>query len=322
MTSQSARGESLIGQVVDGYTVIDEVAWSGTATVYRAMEASAGGRLVALKVIDALEQRLRMEQGDSENPMWREQRFSQVAKHPSLVQVFATGRLPDGRYYAAMEFVEGMSLAEEIAHRGAIPWQEAIVVLDQVASALATLHDARIVHRDLKPDNVLVRSSSSSVLRAKIIDFGLAKLVHHRDDVDSGMDPKSLATPLYLAPETARGLGTSYASDIYAMGAMAYEMLTGVNTLGLDEPSAQDCVERILSDDPIPEQPLRELAPGTPIALVKLVERCLARESERRPESGAVLRDALAPIVAAAPARPKGVRALMGRLKDLFGVEP
>jgi serine/threonine protein kinase len=298
MALQGARGESLVGKSFDGFRVMDEVAWTGAATVYRAMQVDANSRIVALKVIDALEQRLRLEQGDSENPMWREQRFSQVAKHPSLVRIFRTGRVPDGRYYAAMEFVEGMSIAEEIRHRGSIPWREAVVVLEQIAGAVGVLHQARIVHRDLKPENVLVRTSRTGAVRAKLIDFGIAKLIHQRDDVDSGVDPKTLSTPVYLAPEVARGLGTSRASDVYAFGALAYEMLAGQNVLGLRGQTPETCVTRILSDRPIPEVPLEHAKASVAPDLLDLIERCLSRSPELRPANGGELHAEFAPIVA------------------------
>ena len=297
MTLRGARGESLVGKSFDGFSVMDEVAWTGAATVYRAMQVDANNRIVALKVIDALEQRLRLEQGDSDNPMWREQRFSQVAKHPSLVRIFRTGRVPDGRYFAAMEFVEGMSIAEEIRHRGSIPWAEAVVVLEQLAAAVGVLHEARIVHRDLKPENVLVRTSRTGAIRAKLIDFGFAKLVHQRDYVDSGVEPTTLSTPLYLAPEVARGLGTSRASDVYACGALAYEMLSGRNVLGLKAPTPESCITRILSDRPIPELTLSEAKVSAPAELLELIGRCLCRAPELRPANGNELRAALAPIV-------------------------
>lgn len=319
MTVRGARGASLVGQSFDGFTVLDEVAWTGAATVYRAMQVDANSRIVALKVIDALEQRLRAEQGDSENPMWREQRFSQVAKHPSLVRIFRTGRVPDGRYYAAMEFIEGMSIADELHHRGLIPWREAVVVLEQIAAAIGVLHDARIVHRDLKPENVLVRTSRTGAVRAKLIDFGIAKLIHQRDDVDSGVDPTTLSTPMYLAPEVARGLGTSRASDVYAWGALAYEMLVGENVLGLRAPTPQACVDRILSDRVIPERSLAQCEVSAPEELIGLIESCLARPPEERPADGAALRTAMAPLIAQAAQGPPGGAGLWFRVLQWFG---
>ena len=314
MSVQGARGESLVGRSFDGFTVIDEVAWTGAATVYRAMQTDANSRIVALKVMDALEQRLREEQGDSQNPLWREQRFSQVAKHPSLVRIFRTGRVPDGRYFAAMEFVEGMSIADELRHRGTIPWQETVLVLEQLSAAVGVLHGAGIIHRDLKPENVLIRASRTGALRAKLIDFGIAKLAHHRDDVDSGQDPSTLGTPLYLAPEVARGLGTSFESDVYALGALAYEMLTGRNILGFTNPTAEACVQRILSDKPIPDTPLGSEVSGVPPALTEVIERCLARPSEDRPENGAALRAALEPLVERARERKVASPGFLGRI--------
>ncbi len=319
MSFEGARGESLVGRSFDGFAVIDEVAWTGAATVYRAMQVDANSRIVALKVMDALEQRLREEQGDSQNPMWREQRFSQVAKHPSLVRIFRTGRVPDGRYYAAMEFVEGMSVAEELRHRGSIPWHEAVIVLEQLAAAVGVLHAAGIVHRDLKPENVLVRTSRTGAVRAKLIDFGIAKLAHQRDDIDAGVDPKTLSTPLILAPEVARGLGTSLASDVYAMGALAYEMLVGRNILDLHNPTAQACVDRILSDRPIPDVPLREAARELPDDLQVLIERCLCRAPEERPRDGTALREALEPLVEQARSRAVRSPGMWSRMLGWFG---
>ena len=105
-----ARRPELIGQEIDGFLFVEEVASGASSTVYRALQRPVDDRLVAVKVLDAVEQRLLLQGQDDLNPLWREARFSQTVRHPAIVRIFTTGRLPDGRYYVAMEFVDGHTL--------------------------------------------------------------------------------------------------------------------------------------------------------------------------------------------------------------------
>src|SRR5262249_47082026 len=147
-------------------------------------------------------------------------------RHGNIVDVFQLGQLPDGRHYLVMELLEGEELTKRI-ERSAIPAPEAMYILDGVCDALQAVHDTGIIHRDLKSDNIFLATSRGQ-MRVKLLDFGLAKL--------SGSDPRSVVktktgivvgTPQYLAPEIAKGKAADNRTDIYALGVLAFKMLTG-----------------------------------------------------------------------------------------------
>ena len=167
-----ARRPELIGQEIDGFLFVEEVASGASSTVYRALQRPVDDRLVAVKVLDAVEQRLLLQGQDDLNPLWREARFSQTVRHPAIVRIFTTGRLPDGRYYVAMEFVDGHTLEEELRLRGPVGETEMLDLTGQIAAAVACLHDKRIVHRDLKPSNLLL----DAALNVRLADMGIAKV--------------------------------------------------------------------------------------------------------------------------------------------------
>jgi eukaryotic-like serine/threonine-protein kinase len=153
---------------------------------------------------------------------------------PHVVCVLDFGRTPDGRPYIVMEHLEGRSLKDELAERGAPPPAEAAEIAVQILEGLAVAHDAGILHRDIKPDNVFLHSGIGGVRTVKLIDFGLAKLVGEARErrgpsplakpTDEGV---MLGTPRYFAPEQARGDATTASSDLYATGIVLYKMLAG-----------------------------------------------------------------------------------------------
>jgi serine/threonine-protein kinase len=153
---------------------------------------------------------------------------------PHVVSVLDFGRTPDGRPYIVMERLEGRSLKDELAERGALPPAEAVAIAAQVLDGLAAAHDAGILHRDIKPDNVYLGVAPSGVRTVKLIDFGLAKVVRAGRP---GAGPSPLAkptdegvmvgTPRYFAPEQARGEPAAASADLYSTGVVLYKMLTG-----------------------------------------------------------------------------------------------
>ena len=254
------------------------------------MQRDVDDRLVAVKVMDAVEQRLLLKGQDDLNPLWRETRFSQTVRHPAIVRVFTTGRLPDGRYYVAMEFVDGPTLEQDLQHRGPMETPDMLELVSQIGGAVACLHEKRIIHRDLKPGNLILRAMGDGRVRVKLIDFGQAKLAHHRDDWASLGGEEMFGTPRYMAPEQARGEGSDYSSDVYAIGAIAYELITGKPALALKRATAETCLAYLRSDHPLPALPIARTCPSIDPDVAALIESCLSRAPGERPRDASVFK--------------------------------
>src|SRR5262249_43816177 len=157
-----------------------------------------------------------------------EARAANEIGHPNIVDVFAFGQLPDGRCYFVMEWLQG----EPLSHRidcAAMKIADCWAILEQICDALEAAHEKGIVHRDLKPDNVFLVPVRGGGEQVKLLDFGIAKLIGRRSGtVRWKTEPDFvMGTPEYLSPEQARGRNVDHRTDIYALGAIAYEMVTG-----------------------------------------------------------------------------------------------
>ena len=231
--------------------------------------------------------------------------------HPNIVQIYEIGER-DGQPYLALEFIEGGSLDGLLSGTPAPP-QAAAHVVELLARAIHFAHDRKIIHRDLKPANILLVGATDITSRIandlwptnvqpKIADFGLAK----RLDLDSGQTRSGsiLGTPSYMAPEQASGDGAAAigpATDVYALGAILYEMLTGRPPFrGV---SALETVRQVLQDEPVPP---RRLQPNVPLDAETICLKCLAKEPAKRYASAEALADDLARFLAGKPvlARP------------------
>jgi serine/threonine protein kinase len=212
----------------------------------------------------------------------REARLAARLAHPNVVRVFDVGE-NDGRPFIAMEYVEGETLAELIGRRGRLPPAEAARLGTQMCAGLAAAHAAGLVHRDVKPQNLLL--GADGVL--KLGDFGIAA---GHEGTRLTLDGTVLGTAGYLAPEQARGEQVTAAADIYAVGAVLYELLTG-------EPSRTvDSLAELAADDGFRSPDLAARAPQTPPELVAAVTACLSVRPEDRPPTAAALARLLAPL--------------------------
>jgi len=267
------RAPDLSGRALDGRYELLAVIGEGTfGRVYSGLDRRLA-RPVAVKVIKPWW---------AEDPVWvrsfeREAQLLARVHDPGIVQIFDVGHADEGLYYVA-ELVDGESLAARL-RRGRIPARQAREIAEQLCRALTPAHAQRVVHRDIKPANVLISADG----RVKVADFGVARLAEGSTD---GGAATIVGTPRYMAPEQARGRPTSPATDVYAIGIVLYEMLSGQPPFG--EKSAVELALRHLHDPPPP------LPPETPAALVAIVDRALAKDPDARYADGAEMADALA----------------------------
>jgi TolB-like protein/Flp pilus assembly protein TadD len=217
----------------------------------------------------------------------REARALARLSHPNILAIHEFGE-DRGVVYAVTELLEGETLGARLA-RGALPWPEATEIAAWIADGLATAHDHGVVHRDLKPENVFLTSEG----QVKVLDFGLVRFERTESGGTSSAPTETapgtlLGTIGYMAPEQARGRPADHRSDIFALGCLLYEMLSGARAYS-GETSA-DVLAAILTKD---VAPLSETAPAAPAALRPIVERCLRKSPEQRFQSARDLAFAL-----------------------------
>jgi serine/threonine-protein kinase len=231
--TSSERGNELIGQVLAGRYRVERLLGSGgMGSVYRA-EHIHMRKAVAVKV-------LHREMTAVPEVVARFEREAVAAgriEHPNVVQASDFGRLDDGAFYLVLEYVEGQSLAKLI-ERGTVAPERALHITRQVADALAAAHAQNIIHRDLKPDNVMLVDRENYPDFVKVLDFGIAK-VRMQDNTGKTQQLTQLGTvfgtPEYMSPEQARGNPVDGRSDLYTLGVMLYEMLTGTTPFKSDD---------------------------------------------------------------------------------------
>jgi serine/threonine-protein kinase len=230
-------------------------------------------RMVAIKLV-------RSDELDARHAerLQREAELIARLEHPNIVSVTDFGRAPDGRPYVVMERLRGRTLSALLRERGALPWTQARDIAVQICAGLASAHAANIIHRDLKPSNVFVLDDPHGHLPIKIIDFGLAKPTvlgpHDRALTRSGM---VFGTPAYMAPEQARGETVDGGADIYAFGAILFEMIAGQRLWARG--SAPQLLYCHLFEPP---PSLRTLVRDVPPELEALVARCLCKDRALR----------------------------------------
>ena len=287
------------GTRLSQYEILSPLGAGSMGEVYRAQDTRLE-REVAIKVLPELV---------SADPE-RLQRFEVEAKaaaalnHPNILAVYQMGTYA-GVPYLVSELLEGKTLAETV-RRGPLPLRKAIDYGVQIAHGLAAAHEKGIVHRDLKPDNLFVTKEG----RIKILDFGLAKVIHPRDAGASvtptlTMPGVAMGTVGYMSPEQVRGLETDHRTDIFAFGAILYEMVMGKRTF--ERSTSADTMSAILNEDP---EPISELAPETPVGLQRVVLRCLEKNAEQRFQSASDLAFALEALTDSGIPTPSGAHAI------------
>ena len=268
--------DSLPGQMVGHYKILARIGAGGMGEVYLAHDSRLG-RQVALKLLPAYLS------GDSD----RLRRFEQEARaasslnHPNVCMIHEVGEMKDGRHYIVMEHIDGVTLRQQMATHS-LKQSQVLDIATQVAAALAAAHGAGIVHRDIKPENVMVRNDGL----IKVLDFGLAKRTTVPVVVDHGASTKVLVhtepgmvmgTVAYMSPEQARGLEIDARTDIWSLGVVLYEMVTG--KVPFAGATSSDLIVSILDREPLP---LSRHLPDVPAELQRIVSKALRKDKEER----------------------------------------
>ena len=289
--------DPLVGKVIEAkYRITGRLGSGAMGAVYVAKELSSG-REVAIKVLHP---------GGGSNPVaserfQREASIVSMVNHPNIVRILDFGQRSDGGLYFAMEFVRGKSLAERL-RQGALPVGLACALGQTLADAFAAVHEAGLVHRDLKPDNILLEQRGRRVV-PKIVDFGIA----HQRDTDRTrltMEGVALGTPNYMSPEQARGQAGDARSDIYALGVVLYQMLSG--NLPITATSGPAQLMAVVTEEPRPLP--AELRARLPRDLLELMGQMLAKKPKDRPASMREVHDRLARLREEPSAPPRSYR--------------
>ncbi len=264
----------MVERVLDGRYAIEVLVGSGgMADVYRAKDRLLE-RTVAVKILH------RQYENDTEfiGRFQREAKAAARITHPNIVNVFDVG-VAEGRHYIVMEYVPGRTLKERIKEEGPVPAVQALEIARQIASALAQAHANNLVHCDIKPHNILVMPDGN----VKVADFGIARAV-----TESTMtyNDNIMGSVHYFSPEQARGTIITPKSDVYSLGVVLYEMLTG--RIPFDGNTAVSIARKHLEEEP---QPIRSVVPNIPPVVEALVTRMMAKEPALRPDSRLLVQD-------------------------------
>lgn len=271
--------DNLIGKKLDGRYLIESlIGVGGMANVYKAGRCAAAANQIAVKV-------LKEEFLDNEELVRRfknESKAISILNHPNIVKVYDVS-VTDQLQYIVMEYIDGITLKEYLKQRnGALTWKEVVHFATQVLSALDHAHSKGIVHRDVKPQNIMLQADGS----IKMMDFGIARFSRAQSQTVSD---KAIGSVHYISPEQAKGDHTDARTDIYSVGVMMYEMLSG--KLPFDGTGAVSIAIMQISEKP---KPLAEVAPNIPVGLRQITEKAMEKDPADRYQSAQEMLDAIA----------------------------
>ena len=283
MCGGGALRDNLIGKKLDGlYEVKELIGSGGMANVYKAVMLGQNGpvpagTVVAVKVL----RQEYMHDPDLVRRFKNESKAISLLNHPNIVKVYDVS-VNDDLQYIVMEYVDGMTLREYLNQRGGrLTNRETVHFISQILKALEHAHANGVVHRDIKPQNIMLLDNG----QLRMMDFGIARISRAENQLLSG---KAMGSVHYISPEQAKGDETDCTSDIYSVGVMMYEMLSG--HLPFDADDMVEVAIKQISDKP---KSLHEIAPEVPNALVEITEKAMAKLPQNRYASAREMLDAL-----------------------------
>jgi len=254
----------MIGKTISHYKIHEKLGGGGMGVVYKAEDIKLK-RQVALKFLPPEWSR----DEEAKARFIREAQTASALDHPNICTIYEIDETKDGQMFIAMACYDGESLKEKI-ESGPFPIDEAINIAIQVAQGLAKAHEKGIIHRDIKPANILITED----VHVKIVDFGIAKLVGRTMLTKEGM---TLGTVAYMSPEQAQGAAVDHRTDIWALGAVLYEIITGERPFKGDHEQA--IIYSILNEDP---QSIAEVRSKVPTEMAHLIEKLLQKHPNDR----------------------------------------
>jgi serine/threonine-protein kinase len=286
--------EPVVGDVLGQYRILGKLAQGGMGVIYKAQHVRLG-RHVALKVLKPELVR----RSDVVQRFFSEARAVNEIGHPSIVDIIDFVEVVDADppiVYMVMELLNGQDLGRRIRERGPLEPTLAAAIADRIADALAATHRVKILHRDLKPENVyLLDPTDEGTLKVKLLDFGVAKAFGERKRQDMTDPGSAVGTPAYMAPEQVLELELDERTDIYALGLLLYEMLTG--SVPFHAASYGEVLIKQVKERPEAIRRRRSAGVAVPPALERIVMTCLEKEPARRFQTMGQVRAALAAAV-------------------------
>ena len=269
----------------DKYQIEERLGSGGMGVVYRARHVQMD-RPVAIKVL-----RQQFVQDEAARVRFQiEARTAVLLRHPTALKVTDFGQTSEGCVYIVMELLEGRTLREILTRECPIETARAISIVLQASDAVAAAHEAGIIHRDLKPANILVTQSADQPASVKVLDFGIAKLASSQLDDDEDVTSLALrtsviGTPRYMAPEQSNGVELTPAADVYSLGVILYEMLTGMAPFTGTTPA--EIAEKHANDQP---QSPRQIVAAIPEDVERVVLHALEKQPADRPANAGEFR--------------------------------
>jgi serine/threonine protein kinase len=271
--------DALIGRELDGrYTILERIGKGGMGTVYRGKQHSVG-REVAIKVVSPT----LVSDPIVIKRFLRESKLSSALSHPNAVSVLDFGQTEDGLFYLIMELVHGRTLDTVLADERTLPPARVVRIGSQIAEALDGAHRMKIVHRDLKPANVMLLDSGRDLV--KVFDFGIAKSLTPRIGSATMTNVGALlGTPAYMPPELVTGQETDHRADLYSLGCLLYQMVSG--QVPFQAATIHELIALHASERPAPLQ-------DVPVRLARVIEKLLEKNPADRFQTAADARDAI-----------------------------